>query len=106
MSVSATVSKMWTSFAVSGSPGFNLTPWTHSRPTYISINLNNVIKEDYTKDYHVALEEFLNKTEATTAQPPIPTTTAGTPVNLGTSWVYLMSVYLAVFNCGIFHISK
>ena len=54
---SAILTQLWVNFAVSGEPGFGLPAWTHNHPAYIKIEADYSIQEDYTKDYHVALDE-------------------------------------------------
>jgi carboxylesterase type B len=55
--VSATINQLWTNFATKGEPGFGLSAWSQDGPTYIKIEADTSIQEDYTKEYHVALDE-------------------------------------------------
>jgi carboxylesterase type B len=57
--VSAVLTQLWTNFATSGEPGFGLPAWTKKQPAYIKIEADFTIREDYTKEYHVALEEAI-----------------------------------------------
>jgi carboxylesterase type B len=58
--VSAAMSQLWTNFAVSGEPGFGLPAWSRERPAYVKIDDAGVsIREDYTREYHVALDESM-----------------------------------------------
>ena len=55
--VSAYMSQLWTNFATSGEPGFGLPAWSRERPAYVKVEETVSIREDYTREYHVALEE-------------------------------------------------
>ena len=50
--VSSKTVRAWTNFAARGYPGFGVGPWTQENPVYLKID----------KEYHIALEEFRNRT--------------------------------------------
>jgi hypothetical protein len=56
---SAILTQLWVNFATRGAPGFGLNAWTKDRPAYIKIETGYTLREDYTKEYHIALEESL-----------------------------------------------
>ena len=55
--VSAIINQLWTNFATTGEPGLGLPAWSQEQPAYIKIEADFEIREDYTKEYHVALDE-------------------------------------------------
>jgi len=57
LKVSAAVSQLWTNFAIYGDPGFGSQPWDKETMSYVHIDKEVSIKQDYTKEYHIALEE-------------------------------------------------
>ena len=89
---------MWTNFAVGGSPGFNLEPWSLTSPNYISIGQNVSLKKDYTKEYHVAQNDFLNSVATT----EVPTTTTTTTTTTSTSSRSFISVTVFLIVAGNF----
>jgi carboxylesterase type B len=56
--VSASIAQLWTNFAIYGEPGFGLKAWDRTDPTYVKIDSQVSLQTDYTKEYHIALEEF------------------------------------------------
>ena len=59
--VSAYVNQLWVNFAVSGEPGLlGLPAWSWARPAYIKIEAEVSLREDYTKEYHIAQDEEAN----------------------------------------------
>ena len=58
LQVSGYVAQLWTNFAINGEPGFGLNSWSIDNPWYVKIDKRVELKKDYTKEYHIALEEF------------------------------------------------
>jgi len=56
--VSASIAQLWTNFAIHAEPGFGLKAWDRTDPSYVKIDSTVSLKTDYTKEYHIALEEF------------------------------------------------
>ena len=95
--VSANVVEMWTNFAVGGSPGFSLEPWNLSSPNFASIGTKVTLKKDYTKEYHVAQNNFLNSVTTkspTTTVPAEATTSASceTAISHVIIWFLVLSI--------------
>ena len=57
-SVAASIVQLWTNFAISGEPGMGLNAWDKRDPSYVKIDNIIQLKKDYTREYHIALEEF------------------------------------------------
>ena len=62
LQVSSNTVQAWTNFAARGYPGFGVGPWTTDDPVYLKIDKVNSVQTDFTKEYHIALEEFRNRT--------------------------------------------
>lgn len=62
LQVSSNTVRAWTSFAAKGYPGFGVGPWTEQDPVYLKIDKTNSVQRDFSKEYHIALEEFRNRT--------------------------------------------
>ena len=61
LQVSSNTVRAWTNFAARGYPGFGVGPWTQENPVYLKIDKVNSVQTDFTKEYHIALEEFRNR---------------------------------------------
>lgn len=57
LQVSANIAQLWTNFATSGDPGLGAGAWSRDNPVYIKIDKGLEVRKDYTKEYHIALEE-------------------------------------------------
>ena len=62
LQVSSNTVRAWTNFAARGYPGFGVGPWSQDNPVYLKIDKVNSVQTDYTKEYHIALEQFRNRT--------------------------------------------
>ena len=62
LQVSSNTVRAWTSFAAKGYPGFGVGPWTVQDPVYLKINKVNSVQRDYSREYHIALEQSRNRT--------------------------------------------
>merc|ERR1712111_181310 len=64
--VSSYLTKMWTSFAVSGHPGFGAKPWSSKNPVYLKITDEVKEASDYRKEYHIASDQVYSNSTSTT----------------------------------------
>lgn len=62
LQVSSNTVRAWTNFAAKGYPGFGVGPWTQENPVYLKIDKENTVQTDFTNEYHIALEQFRNRT--------------------------------------------
>merc|ERR1719245_1795786 len=85
--VSSYLTKMWTSFAVSGHPGFGAKPWSSKNPVYLKITDEVKEASDYRKEYHIASDQvYSNSTTTTTiSSSTIPSSSSTTTLSTTTS---------------------
>jgi len=57
LKVSADLVQLFTNFAKTGDPGLGTMPWDREGKSYVKIDRELQIKSDYTRDYHIALDE-------------------------------------------------
>ena len=57
LQVSANLVQLFANFATTGDPGLGSKPWDREEMSYIKLDKELQIKSDYTKEYHIALNE-------------------------------------------------